>query len=575
MTLARTLRILLGLGLVLALLLLLRGPAEPEIEPGSTLVLELAGEYAEAQEAPLVTRLLGEGQRPFVGLLSRFAMARRDDRIDTVVLRIGGLGIGWAKAQELRSAVADLRKAGRRVVAHVDVFGIGASREYYIATAADELQLAPGSAVALVGLAAEYMHLGGMWEKLGVEIDVTKVGRYKSATEALAGTGMSDAAREMANSLLDSVFDQFVAGIAEGRGLEASQVRAAIDAGPVRADELLQLGLIDGVADFHDLLAEQPGEVVEPDEYAKVSAASVGFDPVAQVALVYGAGNVVSGSRRPTNGSAFASRSVSEALLEAAVDPAVDAIIFRIDSPGGSAMASEEIWQAVRRARAEGGKPIVASLSDVAASGGYYVVTGADAIVSAPGTLTGSIGVYMLRPVLGGLLDNLGIHIEALTRGANADVLLSSEAPSPAARERMQKLADDTYALFTSRVAEGRSLDGAAVERVAQGRVWTGEQALASGLVDELGGMTVAVARVRSLLELEADADVALLPYPVPQSLAQQVGSLLEGRAHLAARLRVPELFPFAGLIDTLATWLRELPPNTPLLVPPVVVDIR
>ena len=217
---AKKLRILLIAGLVIGLgALLFRGQAEPDIEEGSTLVIEIAGEYAEARETPLLLRVLGERRRPFVGLLSRFAMARRDDRIGTVVLRIGGLRVGWAKAQDIRAAIEDLREAGHRVVAHVDVFGLGASREYYIATAADELQLAPGSAVALVGLAAEYMHLGGMWEKLGIEIDVTRVGRYKSATEALAGSEMSEAAREMANSLLDSIFDQYVAAIAAGRGI--------------------------------------------------------------------------------------------------------------------------------------------------------------------------------------------------------------------------------------------------------------------------------------------------------------------------------------------------------------------
>jgi protease-4 len=569
---------LLIAGLVIGLgMLFLRGESEPKIEPGSTLVIEIAGEYAEAQETPLLQRMLGQGQRPFIGLLSRFAMARRDDRIGTVVLRIGGLQIGWAKAQEIRTAIADMRQAGRRVVAHVDVFGLGASREYYIATAADELYLAPGAGVALVGLAAEYMYLGGMWEKIGVEIDVTKAGRYKSATEALAGTEMSEAAREMADSLLDSVFGQFVEAIAAGRGLEVSAVRAAIDEGPVLAEDLERLGLIDGARDFHDLVAEQSGEEVSDETYSKVSAASVGFDAVAQIALIYGAGNVVSGSRSasPTGGGAFASRSTSEALLEAAKDPEVDAILFRIDSPGGSAMASEEIWQAVRRAKQEGGKPIVASLSDVAASGGYYVASGADAIVSAPGTLTGSIGVFMLRPLLGGLLDNLGVGIEALTRGRHADVLLASEAPSPEARLRLQKLTDDTYALFTKRVSQGRSLELRDVERVAQGRVWTGEQALAAGLVDDVGGISAAVAKVRELLELEPDADVTLVPYPSPDSLAAQLGSLLEGRMSLAVLLRSPELDSIAGLLGTAASWLSELPPNTPLLVPPLVVEIR
>ena len=578
MTRGRLIRLALALVLLLGIASWLFGdPPEPEIEPGSTLVIEIAGEYVEQQETPLLARALGERRTPLVALLSRFSMARRDDRLATVVLRIGRVQVGWAKAQEIRSAILDLREAGRRVVAHLDVFGVGASREFYMASAADELHFAPGAGMALVGLAAEYMYLGGAWEKLGLEIDVTRVGKYKSATEAIAGQEMSDPAREMANSLLDSIYEQFVAGVAEGRGVEPDFVRAAIDAGPVLPDELEALGLIDGVVDFHELLDAQPGETVTGATYAKVSAESVGFDAVAQVALIYGSGNVVSGRRSssPAGSATFASRSIAKALDDAGKDPSIDAILFRIDSPGGSAAASEEIWQALERAQAEHDKPIVASLSDMAASGGYYVVSGADAIVSAPATLTGSIGVFVLRPILGGLLDKLGVNVETLTRGRHADLLLATRAPSEAARRRMQRLADATYALFTQRVSQGRGIELEAVDRVAQGRVWTGKQALEVGLVDDIGGISAAVDQIRRLLELDDDADVSLLPYPQPGSLVEQFADLLGGRASLSAWLPRAQLDGWSGVLATLIARITELPPNTPLLVPPLVVDIR
>lgn len=579
MTRGRRVRLLLiALAVLLGLSLFWRSEREPEIEAGSTLVVELSGQYVEATKAPLLGLVMGERRQPFVSVLSRLAMAERDDRIDTVVLRISRLQIGWGKIQDLRDAIGRLRAAGRRVIAHLELGGLVASREYYLATAAEEIHLEPGSSIPLVGLAAEYVHLGGVWEKLGIDIEVARVGKYKSAVEAIAGKGMSEASREMANSLLDSVYQQFVAGIAEGRGLSESQVLAAIDTGPTLPAELLSLGLIDGITNFYELTEAQPGKTVWQSDYAKVSAESVGFDPVAQVALIYGSGNVVSGkaSVTPGSGTVFASRSASDALMDAAKDDSIDAIILRIDSPGGSSVASEEIWQAVKRAREVGSKPIVASFSDVAASGGYYVATAADAIVAAPATLTGSIGVFLLRPVFGGLFDKLDINVESLTRGKHADFNLSAQPLSEGTRQRLQSLAVDTYALFTERVSEGRSLDIASVEQVAQGRVWTGQQALENGLVDELGGLHTAVVLVQEKLGLDEEADVALVPFPAAPSLSDQIASLLQGRSvSLAAVLAESGFGSASQLVGSLEAWTAELPVDVPLLIPPLLVEIR
>jgi protease-4 len=334
--------------------------------------------------------------------------------------------------------------------------------------------------------------------------------------------------------------------------------------------------LIDGIRDWRSLVDDLNAPLVESKVYAKVTAASVGFDPVAQVALVYGTGNIMAGGDTPTGGTRFAAETASEAVLDAAADPEIDAIVLRIDSPGGSAMASEQIWQAIMRAKAESGKPIIASFSDVAASGGYYVATAADAIVTPPGALTGSIGVYMLRPGLGGVLDKLGIHVESLTRGRHADFALSTEPLSEGTRSRLEQMAMETYRLFSKRVAEGRELDADQVEEVAQGRVWTGEQALEAGLVDALGGLHKAVALVRAELGLDEDADVALLPYPAEPSLGEQIASLLEGRVQsLAAILPERGLGSMPGLVRTLEALVFELPTDAPLLIPPLLVDIR
>lgn len=585
MTRARRVRIalLIVLGLALVVLTLRMTAGGPHIEPESTLVIDLAGSYVEAQQPPFFSRLLGESSCPFVALLSTLAFAERDDRLNTVVMRIRPLEIGWGKAQEIRNAMGRLRGAGRKVVAYLELAAFSANREYYIASAADEVYVPPGANVPLLGLAGEYLFLGGLWKKLGVEIEVARVGKYKSAVETFAGEGMSAASREMANSLLDSTYQQFVAGIAEGRGMTADEVLAAIDAGPVLGEELRERGLIDGIEHVESLLERLGGPVVEHSVYAKADPESVGFDPVAQVALIYGTGTVVmgKGSLSPRGNPVLASETVSKALREAAENPEIDAILFRIDSPGGSSLASEMVWEALRDARGSG-KPIIASFSDVAASGGYYVASAADEIVASPGVLTGSIGVFALRPVLGGLLDKVGIKVEALTRGRHADFQLSARPLSAGAEERLQSLVDDTYHLFVERVAEGRAMDPKAVEEVAQGRVWTGAQALEVGLLDELGGLHAAVERVKARLDLSPDDDVVLVPYPEPRSLPEQLVDLLQGRVAKALTSR-PDLLDVlgragsaeAGLAGRLESQLLELPLGSPLAVPPLLVEIR
>ncbi len=568
-------RLLLIVVLVVALLqgCSLGGAPSPKVEPGSTLVIELAGGYSESAAPSVLARLAGDGRRTFLSLLSMFTRAERDARIETVVLRIQPLEIGWGKADEIRAAIGRLRDAGRRTVAHLEVQGFAANKELYIASAADEVHLAPGSGVPLVGLAAEYLFLGGFWERLGVDFDVAKAGRYKSAVETYAEREMSEAAREMANALLDDTYQRFVGALAAGRGLAPGQVADAIDKGVVRTQQLEELGLVDGEVHLDVLLERIGGPVVRHEDYARVDPASLGFDEKARLALIFGSGPVVQGRDQsaPLSGrGVFASESVSEAIVAAAEDPEIDAILLRIDSPGGSALASELIWRAIVRAR-DAGKPVVVSMADVAASGGYYVASAADAIVADPGTLTGSIGVFALRPVLGGLFDKLDIGVESLTRGRHADFLLSTAPMTEAARARLETSVRDTYQLFLTRVAEGRKLGVDAVDAVAQGRVWTGAQALEVGLVDELGGLYTAARRTKQALGLAPDADVLLVPYPPPPSFSEQLFDALS-RAGVDA-LRPG--FDWPEPLGELAHWAEVLPAGSPLLVPPVLIEIR
>ncbi len=568
----RFLRLTLLLGVLAALAWYLLPAGGMRVEPGSILVVELAGEYVEAAEPSLLGRLVGDGRRPFVSVLSELAKAQRDERLAGVVLRVRRLQINWAMAQELRGAITDLSEAGQPTLAYLETGSLGANLEYYVAAAADRIIASPGTSSPVIGLAAQFFFLGGLWEKLGAGVEALGSGEYKSGAETLSGTAMSPAHREMATSLLDSTYAQFVSGIAEGRGLSEDFVRQMVDVAPLTTAELEGMGLVDGTAPFPEALRSLgDGPVIKGSDYARVDFASVGFDPVARFALVYGSGTVVmgKGTISRTGGLLLTSDTVSEALEKAAKDPEISAIIFRVDSPGGSPLASDIVWRAAARAR-ENGKPLIASVSNYAASGGYYVLCGADAVVAPPGSLVGSIGVFAVRPVIAGLLDKLGIGVESMTRGRYAGMLIPSEPLSEPDRQRLGAEIEAIYDLFVARVAEGRGLDPEQVHEIGRGRVWTGAQAVENGLVDELGGLRTAVRRAKQAVGLDPDADVLLVPYPAPRTLLQELDDVLR---RVTARA-LPQLW-LVDLARRFEPLVSSAPLGTPVLAPPFTIEIR
>ncbi|HEY8493779.1 MAG TPA: signal peptide peptidase SppA [Myxococcota bacterium] len=574
-TLRWTLLVILAL---LAIGWLVQRFQQPGIEPGSALLVRLEGEYVEAPEAPRFAELFGFSRRSFVSLLSELRKAQRDERIAHVVLEIGDLEIGWAKAQELRAAIQDLRTAGRHPVALLGVGGFGANLEYYVASAAEQVHLQPGSGPPLIGLAEEHLFLGGLWERIGIAMEVGQAGAYKGAAEQIAGTEMSEAYREQAAALLDSIDAQFVAGIAEARGLDEAAVRAALAEASSDPEVLRAQRLIDGVATRAELL-EQLGrpKLVKPEEYAAVDPASVGFRPAATFALVYASGAVVTGEGQATRTGqpVAAAGTIVDALERAAKDDAVRAIVLRVDSPGGGSYPSELIWRAVRKARER--KPVVASFSDYAASGGYYLSSAADAVVAAPGTITGSIGVFAVRPALGGLYERIGVHSASMQRAPHAELNLSAPTLSEDTAAWLDREVREVYELFLSRVAEGRGVGTEAIDAVAQGRVWTGEQAAERGLVDRLGGLRAAVELAKERLGIAPEADVALALYPPPRPLAEQIAEALRMSAAQAAQAALP--VDAAGVSRALAgrlgTWLAALAEGGALLLPEVWIEIR
>src|SRR5262245_29810652 len=287
--------------LVLVAIVWWLAPKGPAIEQGSVLVVNIEGTYVESAEPPLFARLTTKPPRPLASLLSELAIAERDTRLSAVVLRVRPLEIGWAKAQEIRSAIERLGEHGRRTIAYLEMDSFGGNLEYYVASAAQEVFVAEATRAPLIGLAGEFLFFGGLFEKLGIDLEVERIGQYKSAAETFAGHQMSDAAREMETALLDSLDAQFVAGIAHSRTLTPEAVRAAIDAAPADPEELAKLGLVDGTLRLDEVIARAGGgPKVEEEDYLGVTPEQVGFAPVATFALVYGSGMVTTGEGNAT-----------------------------------------------------------------------------------------------------------------------------------------------------------------------------------------------------------------------------------------------------------------------------------
>jgi len=568
----RRLRFWIVIGaLALATVAVLRHFAGPRIQPDSVLWLELSGEFVEAPETSLIEQLLGLERPPLLGVISQLRKAERDPRIAHVVVRVRGLEVGWAKAQELRDAITGLREAGRNPVALLEVDGFGSNLDYYVASAAEEVYLVPGGGAPLLGLGQEFFFLGGLWKHLDIHFDAFQAGRYKSAVENLVGEGMSEAFREQANSLLESIDSRFIADIATAREIAPAQLRDVIARAPRDPEELEAAGLVDGARTPAEL-AEHFGSAPRVDlrAYAQIDPEEVGVEPEATLAMIYGSGPIVSGDATSSRSGSpvLGADAVIEALENAADDAAISAIVLRVDSPGGAPFPSEQIWRAVRRARKQ--KPIVASFSDYAASGGYYLAAAADAVVAAPSTITGSIGVFAVRPSIGALLNRMGIAAEVSARAPQASLGFISKPLSPETRAWVDDDVRAVYQTFLERVGEGRGIPVDAVRAVAEGRVWTGEQAAERGLVDATTGLRGAFREAKTRAGLDPDADALVVIYPKPKPLWLQVREALGAKLTSALPLS-----PLEAVAAPLRVWLESLAQPGPAAILPFWMEIR
>jgi protease-4 len=566
---------------------------EPAKEARSVTVvsLGLAGSLSEAVAPP---GLFGELQRNLRQTIDRLNSAAQDDAISAVVLRIRNPSIGRGKLNELRHAVARLRRGGKKV--HADL-QLAMPADYLLACACDQIVMPESGNLVLPGVRAEVMFYKDLFDKLGIQADMLQVGDFKGAAEPYTRMEMSDQFRRQYELVIDDLYDQMVDTIATDRNLNRDEVKTAIDQGLFSAQQAHAAGLIDLVAyedesrrelskslaaDSLKIVSNYGRKKVDTDfsgmsgmfkffELLSGSSGSKRASRTDKIAVVYAVGAIMTGRNESDlwGGQSLGSDTIVAALREAEENESVSAIVLRIDSPGGSALASDMIWRQVRQCK----KPVVASMGDIAASGGYYIAMGCDKIIAEPGTLTGSIGVVGGKLAMSGLMGKVGLATDVISRGRNSG-LFSSNAPfSESEREVFRDSMLSIYEQFTRKAAEGRGMEVERLKELAGGRIWTGQQAQQKGLIDQLGTLDDAVELARRLAGIDEADETDLIILPKPKSFFEQ---LIEGPD---ADVESPELFerllPRAGH-DAAGIWQTYQLLQEPFLMwLPYQVNIR
>jgi len=515
--------IALGAAAMGALALVLRGGATKSASwtRSADTYLDLSLEEIPEQPAPNDLGSFLESRPPSLrALVEALDRGAKDAKVKAIVLRVSVLeDAGWAKVQELRDAISRFRQSGKPAYAHLEFCG---NKEYYLATACSKIYAVPTAILNVSGLSAEVTFFKGTLDKLGVQAQFEGVGKYKNAPNQFTEKQFTEPHREQTEALLDSLFGVYLKAIAENRNRPEAEVRGLLDAGPYDATRAKEAGLVDELL-YHDELSERMSgaERVTPARYVKASR-GFGLDGRPKVALVYAVGNIISGESQSGIGGEFmGSDTVARAIREARKDGSIRALVLRVDSPGGSGTASDVMWREVALTRKS--KPVIVSMGDVAASGGYYVSMASDAIVAQPGTITGSIGVFGGKLSMQGLYDKLGLSKEIVTRGRHAALFSSYRPWTDEERASFRQLMTTFYEEFVTKAAQGRGKTYDEIHAVAQGRVWTGAQALEAGLVDRLGGMDTAIGLAKERAKIGKDEEVALVILPERKGVFQTI----------------------------------------------------
>jgi protease IV len=491
---------------------------------GSVLELTLNDEIPEHVPVDGWTQLVSGRRLTMRDYIEALRLARDDRRINGLLATIDGPRIGSARLQELRDAILDFRKGGKWAVAYLETAGEFApgNRDYYLATACDTIWLAPPGDINLVGLYYEVPFLRGSLDLLGIVPDMDHIGKYKSAMNTITDKAMNEAYRESMEALVGSVYGQFRKDIALARHMTDEQIASIVDNGPYTGPRAVEASLIDKVGyrdEVEQNLKEKNGGALPLVKVGKYLKAGRYYTGGPKIALIYGVGGVSRGENDldPLSGDmTMGSDTTSAAIKQAREDSSVKAIVFRVDSPGGSYIASDLIYREVTLARQA--KPVVVSMGDVAGSGGYFVAMSANKIVAEPATITASIGVLAGKMVTTGFWNKVGITFDTVQRGRHASFFSTGRGYTPEERAIFEGWLQRIYKDFVEKAAKGRGKTYDQIHAIAQGRVWTGEDALRLGLIDELGGLTTAIRRAQELAHLDPESRVQLVVLPEGKS---------------------------------------------------------
>jgi len=514
------------------------GERKVTVADGSTLVLHLEGDLPEQPPVELPLPFLAQ-QQPMT-MMETWRMLRKaaaDSRIKALVLEPRGLEVGWAKLEELHDDVAAFKKSGKPVYAYLR----GAtSREYYVATAADRIYMSPEDELDVKGLRAELMYVKGTLDKLGVQMEFEHAGKYKDAPDMFTRTSPTPETLEVMNQILDQYFGDLVGTMADGRKRQPDQIRSAIDQGPFVGNEALNGGLVDGLI-FEDEMYGKLKEQLKADikrigEQDYVLAPVSGFEGSTRIAYIVGDGDITRGSTHDSTDSGITATAMVREMREVENDSSIKGVILRIDSPGGDGIASDDILHEAKVLSSR--KPMIISMSDLAASGGYFIAMTGDPIVAYPNTLTGSIGVFFGKPDLRGLFDKIGINTSTLTRGKYADIDSVSRPLTDDERAKLRREIDVFYRGFVERVAAGRKKPYDQIEPLAQGHVWVGQMAKGNGLIDELGGLDRAVEMVKQKARIPASEKITLVTYPPRRTLWELLSSRSDESAEVETAIQ-------------------------------------
>jgi protease IV len=505
------------------------------VRPHTALSFRIEGEVPEQASNDFLSTLLRGQENTVTDIVQGLDRARTDPHISGVVVRMGETDMNMGKIQEIREALRRFNTSGKFSVAYLEFAG---NRTYYLASACRTIFLLAHSSLYVKGMMAGSTFYRGTLDKLGVYPDLLHIGEYKNATNVFTEKKFTPAHKEATEALLDDWFGEFQQGIADSRKLKREQVATLIANGPFTSEEALKAGLVDHVGysdEVHDFVQKKNQGIPRRIGLQTYLDRTDEMDGPT-IAVIFANGDIVSGRSRGTAGGDYlmGSDTIAEQLHNAREDSSVDAVVLRVDSPGGSSFASEVIRREVELTRRA--KPMVVSMADVAASGGYWISMSANRIVAEPGTITGSIGVITGKFNLKGLFDKLGISADIVTTTENSTLDYSLQNYTPAQRASVEHQMNDTYQCFVQGVAKGRHMQVADVEKIAQGRVWTGERAFKLGLVDELGGLDTAVNAAKALAKIPENEAVHLEYLPAPRSFLERLlsaadGASLSGRA--------------------------------------------